>query len=555
MIIKHPGFIGIKRRISIAASASALLLLGACGSDGDPEVASTTPSAQAPATTAPATTAPSEAPTNSQNTPGAPTEPIAPTSPAVPPTPKPPPQEPPQAQLLNNLEGYRDVGFTLTDCYQPGLTTGTGFNDHPCSWVFQAGRLQTLLTRNLPLTQTTFPATHNSFNSTAYPGLSSTGDPNHNLTLAQQLSLGMEGLELDLHWIPHLLSGNFAPVVCHGLGASMAHFGCTPQDRHLREVLTEIAAALQMPENKGRVIMLDLEDSLADFRPPNGAEPSVAGHDQAAALFEQILGPLIYKPVQPEVSIPEGCTTLGIKTLSKQDVLDAGKQIILVSGCGVGGQWKKWVFQFDRKQKANDGFDAKTCESDYFKPEDYATRFTRLWHDSTQLGAFTNSSLKAITAEDVRAMNLCGLHQASIDRLTLGDERLAANIWSWEAGFPKRVASRQCVYQGENGRWKTGDCLTRRAYACLIPGGEGWRIVPGEDRFKGEWQAGRSACKIEGGIFGLPKSAKQNAQLNVALKKSSLKEVWLNWADGGDTGKAGQGAYMLPAPQGLSAAQ
>lgn len=524
-------------------SVSALLLLSGCGSDG--EVSPQTTAANevgAPS----ASNTPQEAPNPQTATPAAPptvtTE--APSTPAPTQTPSPP--APAQPALLNNQERYRDVGFNLPDCYQPGLTTGADFNDHPCSWVYQAGRLQTLLTRNLPLTQTTLPATHNSFNSTAYPGLSSTGDPNHTLTLAQQLSLGMEGLELDLHWIPHLVTGNFAPVVCHGLGASMGHFGCTPQDRHLREVLTEIATALAQPQNKGRVIMLDLEDSLADFRPPNSGEASVAGHDQAAALFDEILGKFIYKPVQPEVSIHEGCTTLPINQLSKQDVLDAGKQLILVGGCGVGGQWKKWVFQFDRKQKANDGFDAASCESDFFKPEDYGSRFTRLWHDSTQLGAFTNSSLKAITAQDVKAMNLCGLHQASIDRLVLGDERLSANIWSWELGFPQKSATGQCVYQADNGRWKTGACTARRAYACFIPGGEGWRITPGEDRFKGEWQAGRSACRAEGGSFGLPKSAKQNAQLNAALKKSSLKEVWINWADGAATGRT-QGAYLLPA--------
>jgi hypothetical protein len=526
---------------------STLILLGACGSDGDAvpiptsanQVSTSTPPSESTATntaTNTATDTPLPTPSNEPHLP--------------------PPQPVEQQPLLNNLEGYRDVGFTLPDCYQPELTTGGTFKDHPCSWVFQAGRLQTLLNRNLPLTQTTFPATHNSFNSTAYPGLSSTGDPNHTLTIAQQLSLGMEGLELDLHWLPHLLTANFAPVVCHGLGASMGHFGCTPQDRHLREVLTEIAKALELPENKGRVIMLDLEDSLADFSPPNSAEPSVAGHDQAAALFEQILGNKIYKPIQPEVSIPEGCTTLPIRSLSKQDVLDAGKQIVLVSGCGVGGQWKKWVFQFDRKQKANDGFDSTTCESDFFKPEDYTIRFTRLWHDSTQLGAFTNSSLKAIAAQDVRAMNLCGLHQTSIDRLVLGDERLTANIWSWETGFPKKAsATRQCVFQAGNGRWQTGDCLTRRAYACFMPGSEGWRITPGEDRFKGEWQAGRTACKAEGGTFGLPKSAKQNAKLNEVLNKSGLKDVWINWADGvanagadGEVvGNQGIGTYLLPA--------
>lgn len=489
-------------------SSLCVFVLSACG--GDADVASAAAPTQRPA----------EVSTPTQGAPAAPVVEV----------------------LKPNQDRYRDVGFTLPACYTPGVPTGNDADTHACSWVYQAGRLQVLLSRSLPITQSTFPATHNSFNSTAYPGLSSSGDPNHSLTLGQQLALGMEGLELDLHWLPHLSSGGLAPVVCHGLGANMGHFGCTPQDRHVREVLTELAAALARPENKDRVLMLDLEDNLADYRPPNGAQASVTAHDQAAALFEETLGPLVYKPAQPQPGTPEACTSLPIQTLSKQDVLDAGKRVILVGGCGVGVQWKKWVFALDRQQKANDGFDASTCEADFFKPADYSKRFTRLWHDSTQLGRFTNSSLKAITAEDVREMNRCGLHQASLDRLVIGDERLQANVWSWEPGQPTVSGGQQCAYQQGSGRWQAGDCEVRRAYACRkssVTTGTPWIVVAGADRHKGRWEAGRNACEAEGADFDLPRSSGENRALQAALEKSGLQTVWLNWS-------ANQGRWPLP---------
>lgn len=72
-------------------------------------------------------------------------------------------------------------------------------------------------------------------------------------------------------------------LVCDGLGASQGHSGCTPQDCLLKDPLLEIRDFLGRPEARQTVLLLDIENALADFQPPNTAVPSQAGHDEVIA--------------------------------------------------------------------------------------------------------------------------------------------------------------------------------------------------------------------------------------------------------------------------------
>jgi hypothetical protein len=341
----------------------------------------------------------------------------------------------------------------------------------------------------------------------------------------------MQGLELDIHWIPHAASGAFAPVVCHGVGASMGHLGCSPTDPLLKDVLKEIRAALDKPENKHLVLMLDIEDALQEYVPPNNSKSSLAGHDMAAALFAEILGDKVYRPAEDKK-----CNSLNINTVSKQDILDAGKQVVIVGGCGEGSAWTQWVFNFDRKQKANDGFDAATCEGDFFSAADYQSKFTRLWHDSTRLSSVAIQGLQAITAAELKSMTLCGLHQASLDQLIAGDDRLPAAIWSWDEHFPKISGKAQCATQADDGRWRASDCEEKKQFACKV--GQIWALSETADT----WATGRQTCEANGGSFNLPLTAKENAKLNAVRSSAKAGDVWLNWKDA-----TGKGAFKIPA--------
>ncbi|MES3041755.1 MAG: hypothetical protein V4730_11485 [Pseudomonadota bacterium] len=385
------------------------------------------------------------------------------------------------------------------------------------------------MSRQLPLLSSQFIATHNSFNATVYPGVSSSLDPNQTLSLTDQLALGMQGVELDVHWFWHAASLRMAPLVCHGLGANQGHFGCTPQDRLLKDALLEIRDFLDRSEARHTVLLLDIENVLADFQPPNMAVPSQAGHDEVAALFESILGDRIYKPQSG------GCQSLPLERLSKQAVADAGKQVLIVGGCGLGDRWPQWVFNLDRKQRGHVGFVANTCDADFFAADDYLQRFTRQWEDSTQLGRVVSPDLRPIQAEQVRAMTQCGLNQVSLDKLAVADDRLPAFIWSWAEGQPVLATTPRCIFQNAVGRWQSGSCTTRRAFACTRD--ERWFVTATAE----PWAFGSDACAAVDAQFSLPRTARDNQDLQQVKTSAAVSEVWLHWQD-----VSGQGDFPMP---------
>lgn len=442
----------------------------------------------------------------------------------------PPPREPPAATpRIANLQGYREPVRIVPTCYEPSRLVGQTVAEQHCSWSYNALVLQDLLSRQLPLLASQFVATHNSFNATTYPGVSSSLDPNQALSLTDQLALGMQGIELDVHWFWHAASLRVAPLICHGLGASQGHFGCTPQDRLLKDALLEIRDFLDRPEARQTVLLLDIENALADFQPPNTAVPSQAGHDEVVALFESILGDRIYKPQSG------GCQSLPLARLSKQTVIDAGKQVLIVGGCGVGERWPQWVFDLDRKQRGHVGFVAETCDADFFSADDYRQRFTRQWEDSTQLGRLLSPGLQPVLAEQVRAMTQCGLNQVSLDQLAVADDRLLAFIWSWAEGHPVPANKPSCVSQNAAGRWQLASCTERRAFACKRD--QGWLLTTTTE----SWAFGSDVCAVLGAEFSLPRTARDNKTLQEAKAKTAVSDVWLHWQD-----VSGRGDFPMP---------
>lgn len=96
------------------------------------------------------------------------------------------------------------------------------------SWVHRTARFQDALQDPVPLRETQWLGTHNSFNSLSDSFTVSHADSNQQLSLAQQLDIDVRALELDLHYLPRL-EGHGAPgvTVCHGLGPKNANLGCT----------------------------------------------------------------------------------------------------------------------------------------------------------------------------------------------------------------------------------------------------------------------------------------------------------------------------------------
>src|SRR3954468_21266566 len=232
------------------------------------------------------------------------------------------------------------------------------------TWAHRALGLQYALGGDLGLRDAPWVGTHNSFNSIAEMGntLSDT-DSNQQLSLTDQLAIDVRSLELDMHsWAGRL-------VVCHARGADEGHAGCSIE-RDVGPVVDEIATWLRA--HRDQVLLLYVEDHL------DGA----ADHDAAAAAIRQSLGDMLYTP-----PAGAGCTKLPL-TLSRAAILTAGRQVIIVSGCGEG-TWPSIAFDWSNhvENGSPSAFrDFPDCGPDHTRAV-YDATLVRYFEDSTWLSA------------------------------------------------------------------------------------------------------------------------------------------------------------------------
>jgi hypothetical protein len=297
--------------------------------------------------------------------------------------------------------------------------------------------------------------THNSFNSTAEmgPTLSNT-DSNQQLSLVDQLGLDVRSLELDLHWFPSASGGGFAPVVCHARGPEEGHAGCSIE-KPLGPVLEEIAGWLRA--HRDQVLLLYLEDDMGE------------GHDEAAATLTRVLGETVYRPPAG------GCSKLPLD-LTRDDVLAAGRQVVIVSGCGSGAAWPGLVFDWSsRGEERPHGYtDFPQCGSEFTRAE-YDANLIRYYEDSTALTAGVGSPDDGLTPETTARVARCGVDLTGFDQLLPDDGRLEAMVWSWAEDEPRSDAG-DCSIQRADGRWKARSCRERQPLACRASDGS-WSVA------------------------------------------------------------------------------
>jgi hypothetical protein len=372
------------------------------------------------------------------------------------------------------------------------------------SWTHRALGLQFELGNDVGFANAPWIGTHNSFNSAEeFPTLSHT-DSNQQLSLVDQLRLDMRTLELDVHWVPSAWAGGSrAPVVCHGRGGDELHAGCTTE-RLLAEVVAPVAAWLRAHPRE--VLLLYVEDKL------DGA----AGQEAAATVLQEQLGNLLYRPPQRA----GGCSLLPL-SLTRDDVLDAGAQVVVVSGCGSGPAWRATVFDWDgRPPEGGDPVHVETTAHGYgadcapgdFSRHTYDTRLVRYYEDSTWLSATVNrydAAREGVTAQAAGHMARCGVDKIDFDQI-LPDERLDAVVWSWARDEP-RAAGGECAVQGADGRWRADSCTQRLPAACRRPGG-GWTLAAPSRSLA----AARQGCTRLGAALAVPRTGYENELLRVA---------------------------------------
>lgn len=359
------------------------------------------------------------------------------------------------------------------------------------SWVHRALRTQEVLGDELPMSRTTFAGTHNSFNRLhgagvdERPGVSEL-DNNQQLSMTDQLRLDMRSLELDVHWFPSVDGlGARGPVVCHAQGD---HSGCS-FERTLATVLRkEIVPWLDA--HRSEVILLYLEDHLDA---PDDPAQQAPAHAAAVQVLQRTLGKRIMRTAGRD-----------FRTLSREDVRDAGAQVILV-GDQHPGAWNELVFNW-----RIGGFEVEYGPGDFTRgcaSAPFGTRFVRFYEDSTFLSAAVDPTSPAhdMTAEVTRGLVACGTSLFGFDQLVPADDRLPALVWSWAPG---ETAGGGCTTQrGSDGRWERGSCGRKLPAACRTTDGS-WVLA---EAAKARNAASR--CRDAGGTFATPRTYAENAAL------------------------------------------
>ena len=255
-----------------------------------------------------------------------------------------------------------------------------------------------------------------------------------------------------------------------------------------------------------------------------------AGYDAAAQAIKQTIGDLVYKP---PAGVP--CPKLPL-TLRRADVLAAGKQVVIMSGCGSGSTaWGSRVFDDSvRSEEGNPDFAGyPACTSPSVRAADYGTKLVRFFEDST----FVSTAVaggdpgQRFTPLELTDMVRCGVNLFGLDQVDPSDPRLEAMVWSWARGEPVASDPGSCAVDGADSRFHSVPCdQGARSFACVDRASGVWSVT----RAAGAPGDGVAVCEQEhpGSDFAVPGSGAHAQRLREAKASAGITEVWLAYQAG-----------------------
>jgi len=380
------------------------------------------------------------------------------------------------------------------------------------SWEKKSLTQQRSLEANLPLKDSTFLHSHNTYNSAAYTTAFAYIDPNHDFSINDQLRMDIRAIEFDVHWYFSMdgwpWEWGMRPLLCHGQDN---HLGCSSYDRHLSKGIDELNGFIRA--NRSEVVILYIEDHLSGH------------HQDALNVIKSRLGDLIYRPSSNCQDAPVNIT--------RQQVLNAGKNIILWSGgCGTG-EWQSWVYLKNNvvpEENVSKFTSYPDCGSQYINADAYANKMVRFYEDRTNLTAWFGGGSGKTTTANMPEMIKCGVNLPGMDKISPNDGRLASAVFSWAPGEPNNYGNNEdCAMQYSSGRWNDANCANRYRFACRNSAGQ-WRI----SNASGTFADGAAVCSNETGgayQFAVPKNGNQNQKLVDAKRAAGVNDVWIRYSD------------------------
>lgn len=384
--------------------------------------------------------------------------------------------------------------------------------EHYQTWAYQAYQKQDLLDNATPIAQGYNSGSHNAFNSSAYGAVYI--DPNHSLSITEQLDIGVRTLELDVHWTHQMKD------IPHGDALLLCHFGgqrgCSALERYFSDAVAEINDWVR--KNPRTVLFMGFEDYWAD------------NEDKMLEALAP-LDDLIYKPGT--------CTDFleAAKTLTEEDVLKAGKQILLVNGDCATDAWAAaayrggWGYTSIAASQADDCLTANASWN--------GAGVQRIFEQETFFGTTFGNDNGLYSDAQIRKAQKCGVNQVSYDKLVINDPGMKASIWSWAENEPSGGASEDCAFVRSNGHYYDGACSGEGSYYVCKAGPNIWKVTAAY----GDWGNGEAACKAEFGSsysFSMPVNSMQNEHVKNALNGKS--HAWVNYTD-----SANEDLWVTPA--------
>ena len=370
------------------------------------------------------------------------------------------------------------------------LTHADSIDAFNASWVGQALDLQRGLDNHSPMKDNNILGTHNTYNSEVYTSCNfSVGcrylDPQQKYSIRDQLRMGARFIELDVHWTTKMESLFSYPkrlLLCHGV--------CSINDKYATEGFNEVKDWLNDSANSDEVIILYIEDH-SDGR-----------HSDLFNQLNDRFGNKIYAS--------GGCQSIP-DTLTKADVLAAGKQVVLWKDGGCSSN----------SSMANTAFTGLGS-------------INRTWEDGTTIDDivdwWNDNESDAISAADVRNGFATGANIINLDDMVMTDGRIEAAIWSWDTNEPNNAGDNEdCAVQNSSGRFNDVNCDSHYAYACEDNNGN-W-AVPSVTT--GVFANGAAACATLGAsyVFSVPTNSQSNQALKTAKQASGYSTVWINYDD------------------------
>ncbi|SRR5579883_432967 len=401
------------------------------------------------------------------------------------------------------------------------------------TWVMNALKLQREIDVHAPFNETTFLATHNSFNSASYSTpRRSYVDPNQQLSVYEQLNAGVRSIEYDAHWTKSHDEHSKDIMLCHGTDKNL---GCSPFDRNITEGLQELRDWLKA--NPEEIVLLYIERHL------DGHEP------QLASELETYLGDFIFKPsvLRKENDNLKGCMAIP-SSLTKADILRAGKQLLIVTkGCAsdfkdqdkFSQQWNDYVFA-GIGEISSDPYsfiDANITDfpgypdcgkSNIFNSDSTHTSLWRIYEDRTKLSNAVHSE-KKLEDNDMQELMRCNINWPSMDMLSVDDSRLAAAIWSWAESYPQEGKGQCVIYKNNEGMQNLPCDQLAAGYVCREEGSRVMKVISAS----GTWHEGENYCQAIGKNwhFTVPVNGYQMSVIKDAMTSMALSSAWLNYTE------------------------